>query len=260
MRKKIIMVAAITAAAIPVAASANALSSGLNSIGVYGQIVGTPSTVSASDPNGSITASGGNTEGGVGVTLSGVNSDLFFTHLGFDYGAGPAINGGSYTLYNKSGTAVASGSGSANVGGHTLQFNARLGKGFAIGENAMVGPYVAYQYGQFTEGLDGYKETYDNNALGGGLFAAVAATNEITLSGHVGYLAGISASASGLTGTPSSNVLQVGGRADYRFDTRWSGFVGVAYDRYSASDSVNGVNGNAHINDIRGIFGLAYHY
>jgi hypothetical protein len=35
------------------------------------------------------------------VTLSGVNSDLFFTHIGFDYGAGPAINGGSYTLYNR---------------------------------------------------------------------------------------------------------------------------------------------------------------
>jgi len=141
-----------------------------------------------------------------------------------------------------------------------LQFNARIGKGFAIGENAMVGPYVACQYGQFTESLDGYKETYDNNALGGGLFAAVAATNEITLSGHVGYLAGISASASGVTGTPSSNVLQVGGRADYRFDSRWSGFVRVAHDHYSASDSVNGVNGNAHINNIRGIFGLAYHY
>ncbi|WP_139110825.1 hypothetical protein [Acidithiobacillus thiooxidans] len=59
-----------------------------NLIGIYGQVVGTPSSVSASDPSAS--ASGGNTVGGVGVFANGVNSDLWFMHLGFNYAAGAA--------------------------------------------------------------------------------------------------------------------------------------------------------------------------
>jgi len=251
----------LAALAIPAFASADSLSTGLDSIGVYGQIVGTPTTISASIPGyGSATASGGNTTGGIGVSATGVNQQLWFTHLGFNYAFGPAINSATATVYNASGNPIASGSGSVNDHGHSLQFNARLGKAFEVAHDVIVGPYIGYQYAQFSVGLDGYSASYGNNAVGGGIYAAMAPSSQITLSGHLGYLAGVSATATDAKNTPSADDLQVGAKADYRFDSRWSGFVGVDYDRYSASDQVNATLGNAHINDVRGLVGMAYHY
>lgn len=232
--KKIVMVATLLAA--PALASADSLSTGLDNIGVYGQIVGTPTTISAGN-SGSV--SGGNTTGGVGISATGVNSQWWFTHLGFNYGAGPIVSNSSY-----------------HSGGHSLQFNARIGKGFEVANDVIVGPYLGYQYTQFSFGLDGYSASYNNNALGGGIYGAVAPTSQITLTGHVGYLAGVSAN----NGNPSANVLQIGAKADYRFDSEWSGFVGVGYNRYSASQQFYATNVGLHVNDIRGIFGLAYHF
>ncbi|MGE4531667.1 MAG: hypothetical protein AB7C98_10140 [Acidithiobacillus sp.] len=246
--------------AIPTVASANSLTAGLDNIGVYGQIVGTPTTLSATVPGyGSATASGGNTTGGIGVSATGINQQLWFMHLGFNYAFGPAIDGGSAKFTSADGVSE-SGSGSANDHGHSLQFNARLGKAFEVAHNVIVGPYLGYQYAKFSLGLDGYSASYGNNAFGGGVYAAMAPTNQITLSGHIGYLAGVSATATGATHTPSSDVLQVGAKADYRFDPNWSGFIGVDYDRYSASDQVNASVGSVHINDVRGLVGMAYHY
>jgi hypothetical protein len=147
-----------------------------------------------------------------------------------------------------------------------MAFNARIGKLFAIGEGAAVGPYLAYQYADFKMGLDGYAAAYRNNAAGGGVFGAVVVSSNMSLTGHLGYLAGVSASASAAgysaNNPPSSGVLQVGAKLNYRFDHDWSVFGGINYDRYSASYSYTpkALNASATINDVRGIVGMAYHY
>ncbi|BBF66609.1 hypothetical protein AFERRID_28270 [Acidithiobacillus ferridurans] len=93
--------------------------------------------------------------------MTGVNQELWYTHLSADYAFGSPINGGGIT-----GTlAGGSGTGSAHVSGHSMAFNARIGKLFAIGEDAAVGPYLAYQYADFKLGLDGITARYQNNAV-----------------------------------------------------------------------------------------------
>ena len=155
-----IMTALAIAAIAPVAA-ADTLSQALDTIGVYGEVAATPSSASASVPSGSVSANGGNTNGGVGITMTGVNQELWYTHLSADYAFGSPINGGGIT-----GTlAGGSGTGSAHVSGHSMAFNARIGKLFAIGEDAAVGPYLAYQYADFKLGLDGITARYQNNAV-----------------------------------------------------------------------------------------------
>ncbi|MDD5576197.1 MAG: hypothetical protein PHP24_05065 [Acidithiobacillus sp.] len=256
---------ALAIAAIAPVAAADTLSQALDTIGVYGEVAATPSSASASVPSGSVSANGGNTNGGVGITMTGVNQELWYTHLSADYAFGSPINGGtiSGTLNNGGGAPA---SGSANVSGHSMAFNARIGKLFAIGENAAIGPYVAYQYADFKMGLDGYTAAYRNNAVGGGAFGALVVSSRLSVTGHLGYLAGVSASASaagyGANNPPSSGVLQIGAKADYRFDPDWSVFGGIDYDRYSASYSYvpYALNASATINDIRGIVGMAYHF
>ena len=249
--KHIILVVALC---VPLGANANVLRNGLDSLGIYGQVVGTPSHVTAGNAYGSITASGGNTTTGVGVAFNGANSEWWFAHLGFDYGVGPALNGGTYTIYSPTGVKVGSGPSPSNISGHSLQFNARFGKGFQVAQNVIVGPYIGYQCAQFTLWVMGQSAAYVNNALGGGVYGAIAPTSRITISGHIGYLGGIS------TNAPGANVLQVGTKADYRFDSSWSGFVGAYYDRYSASGRMGTASRDIRVNDVRGIFGLAYHY
>ncbi|MBU2857368.1 hypothetical protein HF289_10985 [Acidithiobacillus ferrooxidans] len=258
-----IMTALAIAAIAPVAA-ADTLSQALDTIGVYGEVAATPSSASASVPSGSVSANGGNTNGGVGITMTGVNQELWYTHLSADYAFGAPINGGSITGTLAGGSDT--GTGSAHVSGHSMAFNARIGKLFAIGEDAAVGPYLAYQYADFKTGLDGYTAAYRNNAVGGGAFGALVLSSRLSVTGHLGYLAGVSASASaagyGANNPPSSGVLQIGAKADYRFDPDWSVFGGIDYDHYSASYSYvpYALNANATINDIRGIVGMAYHF
>ncbi|MCL4527297.1 MAG: hypothetical protein M1492_12750 [Gammaproteobacteria bacterium] len=261
------MTALVIAAVAPVAAAntlADSLSHALDTIGIYGEVAGTPSSVTANTPQASLSANGGNTNGGAGIAMTGVNSQLWYVHLGADYAFGAPINGGTATGTINGITPTAT--QSAHVSGHSMAFNARIGKLFAIGNNAAIGPYLAYQYADFKWGLDGYTAAYRNNAVGGGVFGAVAIDPQITLTGHLGYLAGISASASAAGysahNPPSSGVLQVGGKVDYRFDPAWSVFGGLDYDRYSASYSYTpyALNASATINDIRGIVGMAYHF
>ena len=151
-----------------------------------------------------------------------------------------------------------------------MAFNARIGKLFGIGEDAAVGPYLAYQYADFKMGLDGITAGYRNNAVGGGVFGALALSSRLSMTGHLGYLAGVSASASATDyygsysahNPPSSGVFQIGAKVDYRFDQDWSMFGGLDYDRYYASYSYvpYALNASATINDIRGIVGMAYHF
>jgi len=255
--KKLLVLAAFA----PAAAFAQGYGQAMNVIGAYGQVVGTPSSVSASAPGYSVHGSGGNTVGGGGVFASGVNNSLFFTHLGFNYADGSPISGGSVTLN------AGSVSGSEPTHGHSMQFNFRLGKLFPLDSTYAVGPYLAYQYADFAVGLNGVGSAhYHNNAVGGGVQLVTNTGGPFDLSAHVGYLAGVSASASDNAGSasnpPSSGVLQIGARGVYAFSSDFSGFAGVAYDRYHASYSYAPaqITGNATINEVRGMVGLAYHF
>lgn len=232
-----------------------------NLIGIYGQVVGTPSSVSASEGGESASASGGNTVGGVGVFANGVNSDLWFVHLGFNYAAGAAISGGTAS------SGGASASRSEPVNGHSMQFNARIGKLFAVAPAIAVGPYLAYQYADFKVGLNGVgNAAYDTNGLGGGVELITNTGGPFDLSAHVGYLAGVSASASAdgykVVNPPSSGVLQLGAKGVYAFTPQWSAFAGVGYDRYHASYSYapDAISASATINEVRGMVGLAYRF
>jgi hypothetical protein len=256
---------ALAMAAIAPSAAANTLSQALETIGVYGEGVSTPSSVSVTAPHGGVSANGGNTTGGLGITMTGVNKELWYIHLGADYAFGAPINGGTISgASNHVGTVT--GAGSAHVSGHSMAFNARYGKLFAIGEDAAVGPYLAYQYADFKMGLNGYTADYRNNAVGGGVLGALVISSRLSMTGHLGYLAGISASSSAAgysaSNPPSSGVLQVGAKVDYRFGQAWSVFGGIDYDRYTASYSYTpyALNASATINDIRGLVGMAYHF
>ena len=254
--KKLLLLAAL----FPVAALAQGYGQAENLIGAYGEVVGTPSSVTANAPGYSAYASGGNTAGGGGVFADGVNNSLFFTHLGFNYADGAPIAGGSVTVNNVS----ASGSG---ANGHSWQFNLRFGKLFPVSSMLAVGPYLAYQYADFRVGVNGYGSAYyRNNAIGGGLQVATNTGGPFDLTGHIGYLAGVSSSAGDSAGAatnpPNAGVLQIGARGVYAFNPEFSAFAGVAYDRYHASDSYapDQITGSATINEVRGMFGLAYHF
>lgn len=261
--KKILTAALLTLT--PAVALAQGFGQAMDLFGIYGQIDGTPSTLSASVPGASLHGSGGNTNGGVGVFAAAVNNDLYFTHLGFDYSAGAPISGGSLTGSDANGTGNLSGSEHTN--GHSLQFNARIGKLFQVAPVIAVGPYLAYQYANFRGSINGFgSASYDNNALGGGVELVTNTGGPFDISAHLGYLAGVSATASDNYGsapnTPSSGVLQLGARGVYSFTPHFSAFAGVAYDRYHASYAYAPyqLTATATINDVRGMVGLAYNF
>lgn len=263
MKKIAVFLIASTLSPIAFAGTLGDFGQTQNLIGVYGQAVGTPSSVSASVPGASASASGGNTVGGVGVFANGINSNLWFMHLGFNYGAGAPINGGSWA------TTLGNGSvnGAGYVNGHSLQFNARLGKLFQVAPVWAVGPYLAYQYAGFRVGLNGVgSANYSNNAVGGGVELVTDTGGPFDISAHLGYLAGVSASASAggysAHNPPSSGVLQIGAKGVYAFTNHFSAFAGIAYDRYNATYSYapSAFTLSATINEVRGLVGVAYRY
>lgn len=256
-----ILIACAAISTLPAVACASSLSHGLNSLGIYGEAVGTPNSFNSFNTQGLAKsfqtmkpASGGNTSGGIGVVLSGVSKDNFFMHLGFNYGFNPII-----------------GDNTSNSG-HSLAFNARLGKGFLFGRHLMFGPYIGYQYAQFKLGIGNHDSfanaTYNNNAIGGGLFIAMEPVQDLTVTAHAGYLAGIASNEKVNLdsfslepgGTPSANVFQLGGKLSYRFLSDVSGFVGVDYDRYMASNYVGPINIKTRVNTLRGMVGIAYNF
>ncbi len=248
----------------PTIACANTLYRGLNAIGIYGEAVGTPNSYHSFNTQGLANsfrtmkpASGGNTSGGVGVYLSGMSQDDFFMHLGFNYGFSPIIGNSN---------------GNMSSSGHSMAFNARLGKGFQFGPDLLIGPYIGYQYARFQMGVGNNgafgTATYNNNALGGGLFMAMAPAQDLTLTAHAGYLVGLSANervkfgAFSLQpgGTPDADVFQAGAKLSYRFLPDLSGFVGVNYDHYMASGHAGPVTERTRVNVLRGLAGVAYNF
>ncbi|MEY2343203.1 hypothetical protein AB4090_14005 [Acidithiobacillus sp. IBUN Pt1247-S3] len=245
----------------PAAAWASDLIRGDNYIGIYGQAIGSPESFNPINTQALAQSfrtknlvHGGNASGGVGVVLSGLTRDNVLLHLGFNYGFSPTI------------------SQVTSSGGHSLAFNARLGKGFNLERGLVIGPYLGYQYAQFNLDYDHgpytAEESYNNNAIGGGLFVAAEPLRDVTLSAHAGYLVGISETnrfhVSNLSVTSgralSASVLQVGGKISYRFLPDLSAFVGMDYDRYMAGKHYGPVDVRTRLNVLRGLVGLAYNF
>lgn len=231
----------------------------LNTDAIYGQIVANSSTLSGAYGTTSERLSGIHTIGGIGAEVSGINKSLLFIRFGLNFGFGPLAKEGTAT-------GVVNASASAPVSGHSRAFNFRLGKGFLVGQDVLIGPYLAYQYAQFSDALGDASLTYTNNAVGGGFYGAIAASKTITVSAHAGYLVSFSPTAS-LSGTdipdmPGADVLQVGGKLDYRMTHSSSLFMGIDYDGYRGSYTyVTGTPTlSVNVDEIRGILGIAYHY
>lgn len=255
--RKIVWLAVAGLALAPLAHAG--LRHAVNANAVYGEGITNSSTLSASTTNASESWSGKDTIGGAGFQVSGLSRALWFIHIGFNYGFGPLAKGGTAT-------GVVNGTASGPVTGHSRALNLRFGKGFRIGAHVLLGPYVAYQYAQFTAELGSDSLTYANNGVGGGFFAVATATRALAFLGHVDYLVSASASAS-LSGTPVQNmpgagVLQVGVKMDYHMTEAYSLFFGTEYDRYSASYTAPSGVGSAsgRIQELRGLIGIAYHY
>lgn len=249
-------------AAAAVAASANAcagLRHAINTNAIYGEAIANSSTLSASTSTASESLSGHDTIGGIGLQFSGINRALWFMHIGFNYGLGPLAKNGTAT-------GAVTGSAAGAVSGHSRALNLRLGKAFRLGPGVLVGPYLAYQYAQFTAELGANSLSYQTNGVGGGFFGALTVTKRLTLLAHAGYLVGASGSASvsgtALPGAPSAGVLQMGAKLDYGFAHVYSLFIGAEYDRYSASYTAASGTGSANgrIQELRGLMGIAYHY
>ncbi|MBU2754213.1 hypothetical protein HFU84_02055 [Acidithiobacillus sp. CV18-2] len=271
MKKIVLTVAAL--AAIPSISMADDMVGSFgqteNLLGLYGQFVSTPSSVSASIPGASASASGSQTVGGMGVFANGINGQLWFVHLGFNYGFGAPLSGGSGSVVSVLGNASAS--YHAKTYGHSLQFNARAGKLFQVSPTIAVGPYIAYQYADFYIGYDGLGTVkYGNNGLGGGVEVATNTGGPFDVSAHAGYLAGLSSTATatyqgnsyGAENPPASGIFQLGAKGVYAFSDDFSAFAGVNYDRYHATYSYAPYQlaAAATINEVRGMVGLAYHY
>lgn len=262
--KHITWISCAALSVFPVLACASPLQHSLNYIGIYGEAIGTPDSYNSFNTQDFTQsfksmkpAAGGNTSGGVGVVLNGISHDNVLLHLGFNYGFSPIIGDSN---------------GNTSNSGHSMAFNARLGKGFQFSPNLIVGPYIGYQYAQFKLGIGDNgnfgNATYNNNTIGGGLFLAMEPVQDLTLSAHAGYMVGISSNEkvnfSDLSvqpgGVPSANVFQVGGKLSYRFLPNVSGFIGVNYDRYLASKQFGPINVKTRVNSLRGMVGVAYNF
>ena len=208
MRYGLITVAAL-AAAVPALAAASPLSSAINTVGVYGEGVG---------------VTNGNSTGGIGVHLSGLNRWDFFTLLDYNYAFDNVL---------------------ANTDGHYQSVDAKIGKAFSIGPSILIGPYVGYQYANFYAKVPGFSASYDNNAVGGGLFGALAAAPDLVFTGNVGYLGGVGASGP----LSTSDVVEVRTQADYRIMGPWYAFAGLSYNHYTV---------NSGYDLLRGYAGLSY--
>ncbi|MBN6741209.1 hypothetical protein JKG47_11815 [Acidithiobacillus sp. MC6.1] len=124
-------------------------------------------------------------------------------------------------------------------GGSTNDANLKLAYLVPISKSLYVGPYLSYQYQNLNNNTEYLRLHNDNNAIGGGGYMAYGA-GPLTITGNVGYLAGVSASASfqgyGMSASrsePSSNVLQLGLQTSYQLSGPWYAFTAFKWDQYN---------------------------
>ncbi|MCE5394672.1 MAG: hypothetical protein JJ693_08820 [Acidithiobacillus sp.] len=217
---KILSVTAIFAASTGIAL-ASPVANLLNNLAVYGEYAG-------------VTQSHGSSSGGIGGRLE--------SYVDGFYGQAD----GSYTP----------GSLDQDSSGSSTDINLQLGYGLPIGKSLIIGPYLGYQYLGLTEQVAGYPLTFGNNSLGGGIFAAWCPAPRWGVQGHVGYLAGVSASVRDSEGLAiplqAANLLDFGGEVDYRVSGPWMVFAGFHYAHY--------MEAGQNLNLLRGVFGAGLRF
>ncbi|MHB1665885.1 hypothetical protein [Thiomonas sp.] len=224
MGKRSAVLAAVLLAGLPLAASAGTLRSAMNSVGVYGEGQGFSSQYS------------GGPDAGLGLRGTTLQGNWFGT-------AGVHYDFGGY------GTPTPS-------GGHVWGVGVKAGYLIPLGGHFRVGPYLGYDHLQFHEEFFGGAAHIgsENDALGGGLYAAWAPVSRLSIQVYAGYLGGINASGD-VNGTAvhvrSSNVVQVGALTDYRLTGPVHLFAAFRY---------NHLNGDFKGNQYRWLAGAAYSF
>jgi hypothetical protein len=193
----------------------------LNSVSVYGNLNG-------------VSNDGGQTTGGLGVKGSLWSNNLLLSaNYHHDFGSSFAIPD--------------------RTGGGNTGVNVKLGYIVPVSNTIAFGPYLAYQYQRWTvNGPDSSGFHLANNAIGGGGMVA-ASLGPLTLTGNIGYLAGVSATYSYTqngykdsftTAQGSDNVLQFGGQASLDIFGPVYAFAGLKWDRYMNHGALNVLQGN----------------
>ena len=193
----------------------------LNSVSAYGNLNG-------------VSNDGGQTTGGLGVKGSLWRNDLLISaNYHHDFGS-------SFAVPNRTG------------GGNT-GVNVKLGYIVPVSNLIAFGPYLTYQYQRWTvSGPDSSAFHFANNAIGGGGMVA-AGLGPLTLTGNIGYLAGVSATYSYTqngyqdsftSARGSDNVLQLGGQASMNIFGPIYAFAGLQWNRYMNHGALNVLQGN----------------
>ena len=139
----------------------------------------------------------------------------------------------------------------------------RLGKGFSMGQNAMLTPYFGIGTNSWTRIITEpeFREVYSHDYAGGGLLLQYSPAPRLVLSanGLVG-----TAFASSMTFTPlpggvggigqtytlgNKVVYMAGGSADYAFNDHWHGNVGIDYTHFAYGQSpISPIDGSVEPN------------
>lgn len=183
---------------------------------------------------------------GFAVIASGMNSKIISNlYIGLEY----QYNNGS-TTYHGALLAVPPKPITDSAPSVTQQLTVRVGKGFSIGSNLMVTPYVAYRWYHWNRSSGDNQEIYTQNSFGLGTMAQYSVNSRTVISANIAWLYGIGSSmhkpGPGIAGTgypdfivyspPGQNfklgnraTIKVGLKADYALTPAWHIFGTVSY-------------------------------
>ena len=178
---------------------------------------------------------------GYALTFSLMQDWLF----GNDYLAAAYSQNNGNTNYTGSyiGSSKGYGSVTASDPATLIDFSLRYGKGFALGDQWMVTPFVEIGSHQWNRDLHTYQETYTNGYYGAGLLGQVALTKDIVLTanGLIGNTinSNINISGFGFNGGAlgNSSIYRIGLSGDYAFTRSFHGNIGIDYVSFSYGQS-----------------------
>jgi opacity protein-like surface antigen len=131
-------------------------------------------------------------------------------------------------------------------------FDFRLGKGFDVGTNAMLTPYLGIGtnwWKRLLTGASGYQEVYSHDYVGAGLLFQISPIPHLVLSAN-GLVGGAFNSSMTTSLTPggfliipatytlgNKAVYMVGGSVDFAFTAHLHGNIGIDYTRFAYGQS-----------------------
>ena len=178
---------------------------------------------------------------GFAINVSIMQDWLF----GNDYLAASYSQNNGNTNYTGSyiGSSKGYGSVTASDPATLIDYSLRYGKGFALGNQWMVTPFVEVGSHQWNRNLNTYQETYTNGYYGAGLLGQVALTKDIviTANGLIGNTvnSNINISGIGFNGGAlgNSSIYRIGISGDYAFTRSFHGNIGIDYVSFSYGQS-----------------------